>query len=345
MNIQDEIYIRRCIELAQNGLGTTYPNPLVGSVIVYNNKIIGEGWHRKSGESHAEINAINSVTDFSLFPKSDIYISLEPCSHFGKTPPCSVRIVELNFKRVIIGSIDPSEKVNGKGVEIIKKGGIETSIGILEKECEELNKRFFTFHRKKRPYIILKWAETLNKKLDNGINRTKPFPISNKYSSQNTHLLRSQEQAILVGKNTALIDNPYLTCRTVKGTNPLRILIDKNLDIPTSFNIFNEEAPTFIFNEKLDSEKGHLTYIKIDFFQNIIPQILNNLYIRNIQSVIIEGGRKTLQDFIDQNNWDEAIITTSNVVVKEGTNSPILFGEITKQEYLENDLITYIKNQ
>ncbi len=344
MDTQDEKYIRRCIELAKNGLGTTYPNPLVGAVIVHDNKIIGEGWHRKSGEPHAEINAINSVKDFSLLPESDIYISLEPCSHFGKTPPCASRIVELNFKRAIIGSIDPSEKVNGKGTEIIKNAGIEVITGILENECEELNKRFFTFHLKKRPYILLKWAETLNKKMDNGTDRTEPFWISNKYSLQNTHLIRSQEQSILVGKNTALIDNPYLTCRTVKGTNPLRILKDKNREVPSSFHIFNEEAPTFIFNEKLDSKKDNLEYIRIDFSQDIIPQIMNNLYLRDIQSVMVEGGRKTLQDFIDRNCWDEAMITTSDSLVEKGTCSPALFGKITKQHYIGNNLITCIKN-
>ncbi|MDR1876240.1 MAG: bifunctional diaminohydroxyphosphoribosylaminopyrimidine deaminase/5-amino-6-(5-phosphoribosylamino)uracil reductase RibD [Flavobacteriaceae bacterium] len=344
MNSQDEKYIRRCIELAQNGLGSTYPNPMVGSVIVYNDHIIGEGWHKKSGEPHAEINAINSVKDISLFKESTIYISLEPCSHFGKTPPCALRIAELKFKKVVVGTLDPSDKVNGKGIEIIKNAGIETLTGILEDECNELNKRFITFHIKKRPYIILKWAETLNKKIDNGTERTRPFFISSKYSLQKVHLLRAQEQSILVGKNTALLDNPFLTSRLVKGENPIRILLDKRLDIPTSYNIFNDEAQTLIFNEKITDKKNHLDYIRIDFSKNIIPQILEKLYHRNIQSVIVEGGRKTLQDFIDSGLWDEAIITTSQTIVENGTDSPTLYGKITRQESAGENLISYIKN-
>ena len=344
MNIREEKYIQRCIDIAHNGLGTTYPNPLVGSVIVHNDIIIGEGWHKESGQPHAEINAINSVKDTSLLQDSEIYISLEPCSHYGKTPPCAQKIAELKFKKVIVGSLDPSEKVNGKGIEIIKNAGIEIVTRVLEKECKELNRRFTTFHQEKRPYIILKWAETLNKKMDNGTNRNTPFWISNKYSLQKTHLLRSQEQAILVGKNTALIDNPYLTCRNIKGKNPIRVLIDKNLDIPASYHIFNEEAPTLIFNEKKQIQKDHLKYIQIDFSKNIIPQITKNLYINKIQSIIIEGGRKTLQDFIDLNLWDEAIITSSHALVENGTPAPTLFGEITQQECWGDNLTSYLKN-
>ncbi|CVK16967.1 diaminohydroxyphosphoribosylaminopyrimidine deaminase [Apibacter mensalis] len=340
----DEIYMLRCIDLAKNGLGTTYPNPLVGSVIVYNNKIIGEGWHRKSGEAHAEINAISSVKDPSILKNSTLYVSLEPCSHYGKTPPCALKIVDLKFKKVVVGITDPTSKVNGKGIELIRNSGIEVVTGILENECKKLNKRFITYHLKKRPYIILKWAETLNKKIDNGEDRNQPFWISNPFSIQKSHVVRNEEQSILVGKNTALIDNPNLTTRTIYGKNPIRLLIDKNLEIPLSHNILNEQADTFIFNKKISKSNNHLNYFKLNFDKDIIPQIIKILYDKNIQSVIVEGGERTLQHFIDLGIWDEAIIITSQTLIKNGTNAPTLYGEIINQELLGNNLISYLKN-
>jgi diaminohydroxyphosphoribosylaminopyrimidine deaminase / 5-amino-6-(5-phosphoribosylamino)uracil reductase len=340
----DEIYMQRCIDLAKNGLGTTYPNPLVGSVIVHNNKIIGEGWHRKSGDAHAEINAISSVKDHNLLKKSTLYVSLEPCSHYGKTPPCALKIVDLKFKKVVIGTIDPTRKVNGKGIEIIRSSGIEVITGILENKCKELNKRFLTYYLKKRPYITLKWAETLNKKIDNGGDRYQPFWISNSFSIQKTHLLRSEEQSILVGKNTALIDNPNLTTRTIYGKNPIRLLIDKNLEIPLSHNILNEQANTFIFNQKISKSNNHLNYFKLNFEKDIIPQIMKLLYEKNIHSVIIEGGERTLQHFINLGMWDEAIIITSQTILKNGTNAPTLYGSLINQELLGDNFISYFRN-
>lgn len=340
----DEIYMQRCIDLAKNGLGTTYPNPLVGSVIVHNNKIIGEGWHRKSGDAHAEINAISSVKDHNLLKKSTLYVSLEPCSHYGKTPPCALKIVDLKFKKVVIGTIDPTRKVNGKGIEIIRSSGIEVITGILENKCKELNKRFLTYYLKKRPYITLKWAETLNKKIDNGGYRYQPFWISNSFSIQKTHLLRSEEQSILVGKNTALIDNPNLTTRTIYGKNPIRLLIDKNLEIPLSHNILNEQANTFIFNQKISKSNNHLNYFKLNFEKDIIPQIMKLLYEKNIHSVIIEGGERTLQHFINLGMWDEAIIITSQTILKNGTNAPTLYGSLINQELLGDNFISYFRN-
>lgn len=344
MESLDEKYMRRCIELAQKGLGSTFPNPLVGAVIVHNNRIIGEGWHHKAGKPHAEINAISSVKDLSFIKNSTIYVSLEPCAHYGKTPPCALKIIELQFKKVVVGMQDPDSKVNGKGIEMIKNAGIEIITNILEEECKNLNKRFLTYHLKKRPYIILKWAETLNKKIDNGTNRNKPFWISNPCSLQNIHQIRSQEQSILVGKKTALIDNPSLTSRYVSGNNPKRILIDKNLDIPLSYNILNSEVSTIILNEKITGINNNLKYIQINFFKNYIQQIVNVLYKEKIQSVIIEGGRKTLQDFINSGLWDEAIITTSQNIVESGTDAPYLYGKITQQTSLGDNLITYLSN-
>ena len=218
----DEFYLRRCIELAKKAAGDTYPNPLVGSVIVHNGKIIGEGYHEKAGEPHAEINAINSVKDSSVLPESTIYVSLEPCSHFGKTPPCALKLKEIGFKTVVIGTLDSHEKVNGKGKQILEDAGIKVVSGVLEKECRDLNKRFFTFHQKKRPYIILKWAQSADGFMDKNFQ---PYPISNDIVNQYTHQLRAEEHAILVGTQTALRDNPSLTVRNVSGKNPIRILI------------------------------------------------------------------------------------------------------------------------
>lgn len=338
--------MHRCIQLALNGLGNTYPNPLVGAVIVYDNKIIGEGWHKKAGEPHAEINAINQVKDKNLIPLSTIYVSLEPCSHFGKTPPCALKIKELNFKRVVIGATDPNLKVNGKGIQIIKEAGISVTQGVLEKECLALNKRFNTFHQKKRPYIILKWTQTLDAKLDNGKNRKVPFFISNKYSLQKVHLQRSQEQSILIGTQTALTDNPTLSTRLVKGKNPLRVIIDRENKIPKNYNIYNTASPTIIFTEQISEEIEKVKYIKIDFKNKVIDQIINYLYSIEIQSVIIEGGSFTLSKFIEKNLWDEAQIYQSEIIIGgEGTQAPQIKGKIVHQENIDENKFFILKNE
>lgn len=336
--MNDEVYIKRCIELAQKALGKTYPNPVVGSVIVHNQQIIGEGFHEKAGEAHAEINAINSVKDKSLISESTIYVSLEPCAHYGKTPPCALKITKLDFKKVVIGAMDSHDKVNGKGKKIIQEAGIEVVSGILEKECRELNKRFFTFHEKKRPFIILKWAESADAFMDKNFS---PYQISNQLSKQYVHLMRSEEHAILVGKNTALIDNPSLTVREIKGRNPIRILIDFYLEVPTDFNIYNNESETIIFNFFKDYENKHLKFIKIKR-ENTIHQILEKLYELQIQSVIIEGGRFTLQQFINKNIWDEAVVFKNpNLFMENGTKAPEFNFTPKKTEILRDNLIFY----
>ncbi|MDQ1098894.1 diaminohydroxyphosphoribosylaminopyrimidine deaminase/5-amino-6-(5-phosphoribosylamino)uracil reductase [Chryseobacterium sp. SORGH_AS 1048] len=315
----DELYIQRCIELARKALGNTYPNPLVGSVIVHNNRIIGEGYHHKAGENHAEINAINSVEDKSLIPESTIYVSLEPCAHYGKTPPCALKIKELRFRKVVIGAMDSNDKVNGKGKKIIQDAGIEVVSGILEKECIELNKRFFTFHEKKRPYIILKWAESGDGFLDKDF---KPYPVSNALVNQWVHQLRADEHAILVGTQTALNDNPSLTVRNAEGNNPVRILIDFDLKVPRNFKLYNNEAPTLVFNTEKEATEGNIRFIKsgkIDFLSGL----MDALHRKNIQSVIVEGGRFTLQKFIDAGLWDESvIIKNENLKLENGTKAP-----------------------
>ena len=340
-NMTDEFYMQRCIELAQKAFGQTYPNPLVGAVIVYNDKIIGEGYHQKAGENHAEINAINSVENKALLPDSTIYVSLEPCAHFGKTPPCALKLKEIGFKKVIIGAMDSHDKVNGKGKKILEDAGIIVESGFLEKECEDLNKRFFTYHRKKRPFILLKWAESADGFLDKDF---KPTQIGNSLSKQFVHQLRSGEHSILVGTNTALIDNPSLTTREIAGRNPVRILIDFDLKVPRNFEIFNLEAETIIFNSIHDVQNGNLNFIKIEK-DNFIKNMLSKLYDLQIQSVIIEGGSFTLQQFITENIWDECIIIKNeNLSLKSGTPAPNFPKLPFKIENLRDNFISFYKN-
>ncbi|WP_223601053.1 bifunctional diaminohydroxyphosphoribosylaminopyrimidine deaminase/5-amino-6-(5-phosphoribosylamino)uracil reductase RibD [Chryseobacterium sp. GVT01B] len=336
----DELYIKRCIELAQKALGKTYPNPLVGSVIVHNGEIIGEGYHHKAGENHAEINAINSVKNKDLIPESTIYVSLEPCAHFGKTPPCALKIKELGFKKVIIGAMDSHDKVNGKGKKIIQNAGIEAVSGILEKECTELNKRFFTYHEKKRPYIILKWAESGDGFLDKDF---KPTAVSNTLVNQFVHQLRADEHAILVGTQTALNDNPSLTVRNAEGTNPVRILIDFDLKVPSGYNIYNNEAKTLVLNAVKESTEGSVQFIKINK-DNFLPELMEALYKEQIQSVIIEGGRFTLQQFINANLWDEAIvIKNENLRLENGTKAPEFNHTATKIENFRDNTVSFFR--
>jgi len=316
----DELHIKRCIELAQKALGKTYPNPLVGSVIVHNGNIIGEGYHHKAGQPHAEINAINSVENKDLIPESTIYVSLEPCAHYGKTPPCALKIKELGFKKVVIGAMDSHDKVNGKGKKIIQDAGIEVVSRILEQECIELNKRFFTYHEKKRPYIILKWAESGDGFMDKDF---KPTAISNSLVNQFVHQLRADEHAILVGTQTAINDNPGLTVRNAEGVNPIRILIDFELKVPGDFKIYNDEAQTLVINSVKEETENNIKFIKIEK-ENFLPDLMAALYKEQIQSIIIEGGKYTLQQFIDNGLWDEAIVIKNDgLKLDRGTAAPL----------------------
>ena len=252
--------MKRCLELARLGIHQAAPNPMVGSVIVHKGEIIGEGYHRKCGEAHAEVNAINSVKDKSLLKEATIYVSLEPCAHFGKTPPCSDLIVQHQIPHVVIATVDPFAKVKGKGIEKLEAAGCKVEVGILEKEAQALNKRFFTFHNHKRPYVILKWAQSpdgfIDKKRTN--NAEKPTPVSNKAVKKWVHNIRTEEASILVGKNTAYLDNPMLNARLVDGPSPIRITIDKGLALPKDLNLFDQSIPTIVFNVKKDEEKENL---------------------------------------------------------------------------------------
>lgn len=337
-----EFYINRCIELAKKATGKTYPNPLVGAVIVHEGKIIGEGFHQKAGENHAEINAINSVENPELLPESTIYVSLEPCAHFGKTPPCSLKLKEIGFKKVIIGAMDSHDKVNGKGKKILMDAGIETISGILEEECRELNKRFFTFHEKKRPYILLKWAESNDGFIDKDF---KPTKISNELASQFVHQIRSEEHAILVGTQTAMNDNPSLTTRLIEGRNPVRILIDFDLKVPRDFKIYNNEAPTLVFNQEKEGDEGNVKFIKISK-ENFLEDLLQKLYENQIQSFLVEGGSRTLQTFIDANLWDETIIIKNkNLTLENGTKAPKFDGKLVEEKYFRENKLSFYKNK
>jgi diaminohydroxyphosphoribosylaminopyrimidine deaminase / 5-amino-6-(5-phosphoribosylamino)uracil reductase len=336
----------RCIALAKNGLGTTYPNPMVGSVIVYEGKIIGEGWHKKAGEPHAEVNAVNSVQDKSLLKKSTIYVSLEPCSHFGKTPPCCDLIIKYKIPNVIIGTVDPFSEVSGNGIKKLIEAGKNVTVGILEDECTILNKRFFTFHQKKKPYIILKWAQShdgfiapLEK------NEKKPVWISNTYSRQLVHKWRTEEQAILVGTQTVIDDNPKLNARDWQGNNPIRIALDQNNRIPRENAIFDNEIKTIVFTNAENTISSENTiFERINFKDNLAGQIIDSLYNHNIQSVIIEGGLQTLQTFIDANLWEEARIFTGTTFLGNGIKAPKLPKTNSEKHFIENDELIIVRN-
>ena len=341
-----EDYIARCIELAKNGFGTTYPNPMVGSVIVYNGEIIGEGWHQKAGEPHAEVNAIRSVKDPSLLDKATIYVSLEPCSHFGKTPPCCDLIIKNKIPNVVIGTVDSNIKVAGNGIKRLQEAGANVIVGVLEKECYELNQRFFTFHEKKRPYIILKWAETqdgfiapLQKE------EQKPVWITNLNSRQLVHKWRTEEQAILVGTQTVIDDNPQLNARDWVGNNPIRVVIDQNNRIPKTAHVFDNQIKTIVFSNKKSTPSLKNTIFEvIDFQQNIAQQIVDKLFQNQIQSVIIEGGAQTLQTFIDADLWDEARVFIGNCTFEKGVKAPILNTTPFKKEKIGTDELLIIRN-
>ena len=339
--------MQRCLELASLGLGHVAPNPMVGSVIVHNNKIIGEGYHKKYGGPHAEINAIESVKDRSLLTESTLYVNLEPCAHFGKTPPCSDRIVKENIPRVVIGSIDDNSLVAGKGIEKMKKAGVDVTLGILENECLNLNKRFFTYHREKRPYIILKWAESHDGFMDierNPDSSVEPYWISNQISRTIVHKLRASEQAILVGVGTVKSDNPSLTTRDYPGKNPVRILLDPNLRLEQSYAIFNDKAQTLVFNKIKDLESNNIRFIKVDKESDYLDGVLNNLYNLNIQSVIVEGGKLTLQEFINMNLWDEAHVYKGQRVFIKGLVAPSMPVRPNNCLSINNDRLYIYKN-
>ncbi len=345
----DELYMSRCLELASNGLGNVAPNPLVGCVIVHDGKIIGEGFHQHFGQAHAEVNAINEAIQkhgADILKQSHLYVSLEPCSHFGKTPPCADLIIEKNIPKVTIGCSDTYAEVNGQGIKKLKAAGIEVHKGILEKECREINKRFFTFHEKKRPYIILKWAQSIDQFIAPANATEENRKISNAYSHKHSHKWRSEEQAILVGANTVKTDNPLLTVREWTGRNPIRIIIDPENTIEANANVLNNDAPTLVFSGTINLKTEVNEWIEIDLKKNTLDSILTELYKRNIQSVIVEGGRITLEHFIDQNLWDEARIFIAAKFLNAGIKAPqINFSKKIHEENILDDKLYFLRNQ
>jgi diaminohydroxyphosphoribosylaminopyrimidine deaminase/5-amino-6-(5-phosphoribosylamino)uracil reductase len=315
----------RCIELAKLGAGNVSTNPMVGAVVVHDGKIIGEGYHRKYGEAHAEVNAINSVKNQELLKESEIYVSLEPCAHFGKTPPCADLIIEKRIKKVYVGCLDPFSKVDGKGIQKLRAAGVEVVVGLLEKECQELNRRFFTSVNLKRPYVILKWAQGIDGYIDKDC---KPVRISNHQTEILNHKWRSEEDAILVGYNTALRDNPSLTNRLWAGKNPLRVVLDRELKLPNDLKLYDGAARTVVFTSKeVEADLSGVTVVKIDFERgNMAAQVLSALYEMKVQSLIVEGGASTHQMFVDAGLWDEARIFVSPVMLVNGTRAADLCG-------------------
>lgn len=340
--MKHEAYMQRCIELAQNGAGNVSPNPMVGAVVVHDDKIIGEGYHQLYGEAHAEVNAINAVKDKSLLSKATIYVSLEPCVHFGKTPPCSDLIIESKIPNAVIGCRDSYTEVDGKGIEKLRKAGVNVIFGVLEKACLALNKRFFTFHEKKRPYIILKWAQSQDGFMDK--NRTDTCPtinwITHPNTKQLTHKWRSEEDAILIGKNTAINDNPELTTRVVDGKNPIRIVIDKKLELVKDLKIFNSASKTIILNELKNKENDSILHKKVTF-ESFFDDLWSICAENNIISLIIEGGAFTLNQFLENDLWDEARVLTGKSFFSEGVKAPQLNIKPAEKFTFGKDKITY----
>ena len=332
----DEIFMSRAMELASLGQGHVSPNPFVGAVIVHQGKIVGEGWHKKYGGPHAEVNAVNRVIDKNILKESTVYVTLEPCSHFGKTPPCADLLIANNVKKVVVANVDPNPIVNGSGLHKLRASGIEVITGILDKEGRKLNKRFFTFIEKQRPYIVLKWAET-----SDGFIARKNFDskwISDEFSRQLVHKWRTEEDALLVGMRTAQHDNPQLNVRDWSGRDPIRIVIDRFLKLSPKLNLFDGSQKTLCYNVLKHEERTNISLLRIDE-ENFLTHLIDDLYKRKIQSVIVEGGAMTLQAFIDAGLWDEARIFVSPQTFQNGIKAPELSGILANQFLLKNDLL------
>lgn len=335
--ILPETFMQRCLDLALLGMGEVAPNPMVGCLIVHRGIIIGEGYHEKFGQPHAEVNAIRSVRNPELLAESTLYVSLEPCSHFGKTPPCSDLIIESHIPQVVIGTVDPFAKVSGRGIERMKRAGIEVKVGVLEQECRQLNRRFFTFHEKKRPYILLKWAQTLDGFIDTDRTESQhPTWITNDLCKRLVHKQRSEESSILIGTNTAEYDNPALTVREWTGHQPVRLAIDRTLRLDAGLHIFDSKAPTWIFTAEDKPDSENLKYIRLNFTRDILPQLLDALWERDILSVVVEGGSILLNSFLEAGLWDEAFVYTGNQLFCKGVQAPNVSGQTIAFEKLDD---------
>lgn len=334
----DEFYMRKCLELAAQGYPLALPNPMVGCVIVLDGNIIGQGYHKQFGQDHAEVNAINSVKDKSKLKQATLYVNLEPCAHFGKTPPCADLIVENKLKRVVIGALDSFSEVNGKGIDKIKQAGIEVKVNILQDDCKSLNRRFYTFHKDKRPYVILKWAQSSDGFIAPK-DQESPFWMTCVESKNLVHQWRAAETGILIGKNTAIKDNPLLTSRVPESRNPIRFVIDKSSSLPKKLNVFNDEAISYTLCQK----KSNKYDLEVNF-DNFIISLMEQLHKLEIHSIIIEGGTTTLQQFINSNCWDEARVFQSDILLKDGVMSPVFNQEPALTEMIGIDTLSYFFN-
>lgn len=344
---QHQLFMQRCLQLAQLGAGYVAPNPMVGAVLVHEGRIIGEGYHQQFGGPHAEVHCINSVhdDDKNLISQSTLYINLEPCSHLGKTPPCTDLIIQHKIKQVVTGCTDYFDKVNGSGIAKLEAAGINVLNNIAENECRELNKRFFIFHERKRPYVILKWAQTKNHKIANA-DFSRVW-ITNVYSNRLVHRWRSEEAAIMVGTNTALQDDPALNTRHWTGKNPTRLIVDMNLRLPATLKVFDQSQPTVVFNSIKDEQQNNLIYFKIDKAPSLVTNILQACYQLNIQSIIIEGGNQLAGSFINEHAWDEArVIENGKMIINNGLRAPVLTDQLlVHTESIFSDSVSYYKNE
>lgn len=335
----------RCLELARLGAGHVAPNPMVGSVLVYNDRIIGEGYHQLYGKAHGEVNCIASVRpeDEHLIPQSILYVSLEPCAHHGKTPPCADLVVTKGIPRVVVGCRDPFPQVNGKGIEKLLAAGIEVTLGVLEKECIDLNKRFFLFHTRHRPFIVLKWAQTAGGRIA-GLGDSRLL-ISNEITNRLVHKWRSEEASILVGPRTALLDDPALTARLWTGPNPIRLVIDKDLQLPPDLKLFDKTVPTIVFNNHRHETQGPVQYYQLATDSSLIQQLVLALHHLKIQSVLVEGGARLLQSFIDEDCWDEVrVITNDDLDIASGLPAPQLKHArlVSRESHLSDSIHYYV---
>ncbi len=346
--MKHEVWMQRCLELALNGAGHVAPNPMVGCVIVHNHVIIGEGWHQAFGGPHAEVNAIASVKNKELLGDSTLYVNLEPCSHHGKTPPCADLIISENIRHVVIGMVDPNPLVSGQGIGRLKQAGIEVECNILEHECRAINKRFLTWIEKKRPYVILKWAQTMNGFIapDASAMSREEFEqarhITGKVVQKLVHRWRTEEAAIMVATRTALLDDPALNARAWPGKDPLRIVIDRELKLPRHLKVFDDSQHTWVLNQLKEEESGQTHYIRLDVEKDWFSQLLQKLYEANMQSLIIEGGAKLLDDVIANHNWDEAIVFYSDKTIHSGIAAPLISGQVIQQTSIDGiNMIQY----
>ena len=343
--VNDEFFMRRCLQLAALGAGTAAPNPMVGAVVVCDGAIIGEGYHHRCGEAHAEVNAIASVKNPELLCRSTIYVSLEPCSHYGKTPPCADLIISKRIPNVVVGMVDPFGKVNGNGINKLRAAGCNVKVGVLENECRQLNRAFITFHTKKRPYIILKWAESSDGFID-GVRGAdnRPVWLTNEACRALVHRWRAESGAIMVGYNTALLDNPQLNVRAWTGRDPLRIVTDRTLQLPGNLYLFDRSQPTWRLNTINNDGTENLQNVLLPWGDAMLPALMQRLYDAQINRLIVEGGTRLLQSFIDAGLWDEALIFKSPVVLGGGVMAPTISGSNESSEMIGNMGLVRIKS-